>query len=163
VTKEAGPEYQKLMEDIRERITSGEYPVGRPIPSTPRLGAMAGVSVTVVRRAVQQLQADGILEGHPGKGVFVKAVPAQAESERLDLRTLSGQVAALQREVHELTGRAATAQPADFASDLAGIREAVGRIEANLIDLYGKTGHDYPQGSARDGAEAAAGRGRRKR
>ena len=40
------------------------------------------------------------------------------------------------------------------------LQETVGRIEVNLIDLYGKMGHDYPQGGARDGAKATVRRGR---
>jgi DNA-binding GntR family transcriptional regulator len=165
-----GPEYQRLMDQLRSKITSGEYPVGSMIPSTTELKNTTGMSIPVIRRAVGQLEADGILEGHPGKGVYVKATPAAVASERQDIKTLGEQVAALHRQVRELAERAAGAQPADFADDLAELRDtvgdmrsAVGRIEANLIDLYGKTGHAYPQGGTHDGAKATARRGRSRR
>ena len=160
MTGNIGPEYRRLMDLIRSKITSGEYPLGKPIPSTTELKELTGMSIPVVRRAVGQLEADGILEGHPGKGVYVKAMPEDADSERQDIKTLSTQVAELQQQVRALTDRAVTAQPADFARDLRDLQETVGRIEVNLIDLYGKMGHDYPQGGARDGAKATARRGR---
>jgi GntR family transcriptional regulator len=160
VTGKIGPEYQRLMDQIRSKITSGEYLVGALIPSTTELKEMTGMSVPVVRRAVGQLEVDGILEGHPGKGVYVKALPADVDSERQDIKTLSKQVTELQQQVRELTERVNTAQPADFARELSNLQETVGRIEVNLIDLYGKMGHDYPQGGTRDRAKATARRGR---
>jgi GntR family transcriptional regulator len=160
VTGNIGPEYRRLMDLIRSKISSGEYLLGKPIPSTTELKELTGMSIPVVRRAVSQLEADGILEGHPGKGVYVKTMPADADSERQDIKTLSKQVAELQEQIRKLTDRAVTAQPADFARDLRDLQETVGRIEVNLIDLYGKMGHDYPQSGARDGAKATARRGR---
>src|SRR5215470_7205886 len=97
-----GPEYQRLMDQIRSKITSGEYPVGSMIPSTAELQKTTGMSVPVVRRAVGQLEADGILEGHPGKGVYVRALPADADSVRGDSRALSERITVLTDEVRQL-------------------------------------------------------------
>lgn len=147
MTSEIGPEYRRLMHRIKSGITSGEYPVGSQIPSTTELRSQTGMSFTVVRRAVQQLQAEGILEGHPGKAVFVRALPEDAAGERASVETLSRQVTEL-REMVE-------------SGSQAEIREAVGRLEANLIELYGKLGYDYPGGDSSDTPrKAAAGRGR---
>jgi len=121
------------------------------------------MSQPVVRRAIEQLKAEGILAGRQGKGVYVIATPADAAAERLDIKALGEQVAGLRGQVGELAERAGTGLPASLARDLARIREAVGRIEANLIDLYGKTGHDYPQGGSHDAAKATAGHGRPRR
>ena len=108
MTGNIGPEYRRLMDLIRSKITSGEYPVGKPIPSTTELKELTGMSIPVVRRAVSQLEADGILEGHPGKGVFVSAMPAEVDSERQDIKTLGKQVAAAAEQVRELDRPAAT-------------------------------------------------------
>lgn len=148
MSNEVAPDYRQLMEEIRDAVASGEYPVGTPIPST-RAMIRAGRSVTVIRRAVLELQAEGILEGRPGKGVFVRAVPEEAARERASVEELSRQVAEL-RHLAERDG-------------LDEVRAAVGRLEANLIELYGKLGFDYPQGGAHDGKRAAAGRGRTRR
>jgi GntR family transcriptional regulator len=155
-----GPDYQRLIDQIRSRITAGEYELGKPIPSTAALAGLTGLSVPVVRRAVSQLEADGILEGHPGKGVYVRAMPAEADSERQDLKTLSKQVTELQRRVSELDERAEAGPGADVSRELDGLREIVGRIEVNLIDLYGKMGHDYPQGGTQAKTKTASRRGR---
>jgi DNA-binding FadR family transcriptional regulator len=129
VTGKIGPEYQRLIDQIRAQITAGEYPVGQLIPSTSGLASLTGMSIPVIRRAVQQLQADGILEGHPGKGVYVKAMPEEADAEHQDVRALGGQVA-------------------DNTRELQTLQETVSRLEAYLIDLGGKVGHPYPRDKA---------------
>lgn len=130
MTDRIGPLYQQVADDIRARILRGEYPVGAPIPSTPKLGEQYGVSKTVVRWAVDQLRADGILTGQPGKAVYVKALPEEAAAGRRDLAALAREVAELKRRVR----------------DNSDLHEIVSRIEGNLIELYGMTGNSYPSG-----------------
>jgi DNA-binding FadR family transcriptional regulator len=158
-----GPEYQRLIDRLRADITSGEYPVGQTIPSTSALAKLTGVSAQVVRRAVGQLQADGILEGHPGKGVFVKAMPEEADQESRDVASLSRQVSELEERFGDLASHPGGASDADLAevrADIASLQEAQGRLEVNLIDLYGKMGYDYPQGGAQHSTKAAVRGGR---
>lgn len=155
MTGQVGPEYQRLMDEIRAKIISGDYPVGKPIPSTNELRKVTGMSIPVIRRAVGQLETEGILEGHPGKGVYVIATPADVAGERQDIQALGEQVGALQREVHELAQRADEALDGDLARDVAELKETVGRVEANLLDLYQILGHAYPQGGADDSKEPA--------
>jgi DNA-binding GntR family transcriptional regulator len=132
-----GPSWQLVADDIRARIASGEYRVGEPVPSTTRLTAQHGVSSTVVRHAVEQLKNDGILTGHPGKAVYVRAMPEDAAAEQRDVKVLSSQVAELQGIVAELARRV------DSLGD-DPLRDLVTRVEVNLMELYGKLGHDYP-------------------
>ncbi|MFD8023512.1 winged helix-turn-helix domain-containing protein [Streptomyces lavendulae] len=66
------------MEDLRQQIAAGRLAVGDPIPSTAKLGSQYDVSSTVVRRAVTELTAEGLLHGQAGKGVFVRARPTPA-------------------------------------------------------------------------------------
>jgi DNA-binding FadR family transcriptional regulator len=85
-----------------------------------------GVSSTVVRHAVAQLQAEGVAIGHSGKAVYVQALPRDGADER--------------RGVEQLDKR---------LDDLAGeVREGLGVLEANLIDLYARLGYEYPRDSA---------------
>lgn len=65
------PLYAQLMTEIVDNITDGTYPVGSKIPSEEKLIARYGVSRITVRRAVQELVAEGVLEKHQGKGTFV--------------------------------------------------------------------------------------------
>lgn len=144
MASEIGPDYRQVLNLIRGKVTSGEWPLGRKIPSTPDLMNLTGRSITSVRRAVQQLQADGILEGHPGKGVFVKAMPEDADRERVNLEAVGEQLADLRQKVGEYDD----------------LRARVGRMEAILIDLYAKLGYDNPYGGAHDTTERAATRRR---
>ena len=144
MTGEIGFDYQRLMELIRSRIVSGKYLTGTAIPSTSAW-QRDGWSRDVVRDAIKRLQQEGILEGHGGKGVFVRATPEQAARRHADLETLSADISALREQVKDSPDE---------------LRTRVGRLEANLIDLYGKLGFEYPQDSTHDDTKAAARRER---
>jgi DNA-binding GntR family transcriptional regulator len=62
---------QRIAQDIRDKIASGEYKTGDKLPSLRELIAIYDVSAEPVRSALLILQAEGVLEGHQGKGVFV--------------------------------------------------------------------------------------------
>lgn len=124
-----GPDYRQVADLIRDKIASGEWPIGTAIPSTPALRNTTGLSLTTVRRAVQQLQTDGILEGHPGKGVFVKATPAEADSANVTVDKLGDQVGDLREQYDDL-------------------RLRVAHLETELMDL--KAGQGLPQGGEHD-------------
>lgn len=64
--------YERVMNAIRERMISGEYPVGSQLPSEPRLQKLFGVSRVTVRLAVDGLVKDGLVERIQGKGSFVQ-------------------------------------------------------------------------------------------
>jgi GntR family transcriptional regulator len=106
--------WQAIDHGIREKIISGELQVGHKIPSTEELKRAYGASLSAVRQAVNQLKAEGILEGFSGKGVFVAKVP-EDPGAAADLRT----------------------------AELAMLKADVARIEANLVDLFGKLGYEY--------------------
>jgi GntR family transcriptional regulator len=139
-----GPSYRLVADDIAKKITAGEWQVGGPIPSTAKLMELYGVSSTVVRQAVAQLREADVLIGHSGKAVYVKARPEDAAAGRLTLEALGGQVAELRAEVRELAQRVGSVDE---------LRDVLGRVEAQLIDLHGKLGYEYPKG----GGDANAG------
>lgn len=62
---------QKIIDGITAKIESGELGPGDRIPSASQLRAQYGVSITVVRDAVNWLKATGVVKGVPGVGVFV--------------------------------------------------------------------------------------------
>jgi GntR family transcriptional regulator len=95
------PAYRQIADDLRRRVENGEYGVGEVLPSTARLMEIYNVSNTVVRAAVRELQAAGVLIGQPGKGVYVAAKPARREAG------VDAQLAALTEEVRELSERVA--------------------------------------------------------
>ncbi|WP_433346118.1 winged helix-turn-helix domain-containing protein [Micromonospora sp. CA-111912] len=67
---------QRIAQDIRDKITSGEYNPGDKLPSLRELIAHYRVSAEPVRSALLILQAEGLIEGHQGKGTYVTPRPA---------------------------------------------------------------------------------------
>lgn len=68
---EDAPLYHRLKEQIRARISAGDWPDGSRLPSTAELCAAHGVSAITVRRALTDLIGEGLLRGAQGRGVFV--------------------------------------------------------------------------------------------
>lgn len=66
---------QALIDYMRARIASGEWPPGYRLPSRPLLMAQHGVSLTVVRDAQNELRLLGELESVPSVGYFVPDRP----------------------------------------------------------------------------------------
>lgn len=77
----AMPAYQRVIEDIKAKISSGEWPPGERLPGpgalASRYSAEWGISVSgpTVRRATDTLQALGWLVGRQGVAVSVADQP----------------------------------------------------------------------------------------
>ncbi|MGA5374255.1 GntR family transcriptional regulator [Streptomyces griseoincarnatus] len=71
------PLYVQLANVLRERIRSGEIPVGRRLPSQAEREVETGgaVSRRTIKTALEVLVAEGLVQGVQGKGVYVIAVP----------------------------------------------------------------------------------------
>lgn len=63
--------YQKVADDLRDRIRTGTYPPGTRIPSRTQLCSEFDVSDIVIGRAMMLLRAEGLVESLPGVAVFV--------------------------------------------------------------------------------------------
>jgi GntR family transcriptional regulator len=105
----AGPSWDAIAKDIRARIRSGEYPVGEPIPSTPKLMDQYDVSKGPVRQAIDVLRSEGVLAGRPGKGVYVTGTPAAEDG---DLAAIVAQVRDMDYRITEIYQRLGWEQPA---------------------------------------------------
>ena len=148
------PAYQQVADDLRQKIASAEFPVGSAIPSTAELTRTHGVSTTVVRAAVAQLRADGLLIGQPGKGVFVRSTPEAAAERAVTIDDLSKRV----EELHAELRRVESEQRDELAAEVAALRQHVGLIHTHLIGLYDQLGQPYPgdRFATLDGVERAA-------
>lgn len=65
------PAYHRLYVVLAERIRIGEYRVGAALPSEADLTEEHGVSRVTVRRALDQLVSEGLIEKQQGRGSFV--------------------------------------------------------------------------------------------
>lgn len=68
------PLYRQLHEKLRRRILSGDFAAGQQIPSTRVLAADLSISRNTVINAIEQLIAEGYLEGEAATGTFVARV-----------------------------------------------------------------------------------------
>jgi GntR family transcriptional regulator len=65
------PLHEQISSGLREEIASGRLPPDAQLPSEHELGQQYGVSRVTVRRALQTLEADGLIYRRPGLGSFV--------------------------------------------------------------------------------------------
>src|SRR5947209_19967461 len=66
------PLYQQISDKIREAILSGQLAEGIRLPTERALASALQVNRTTVMNAYNQLAADGLVEGHVGRGTLVK-------------------------------------------------------------------------------------------
>ena len=69
--QDASPLYLQLKNSLTEAIQSGRYAPGEPVPTETQLCEQYAVSRITVRRAISELQEEGLLEKRHGKGTFV--------------------------------------------------------------------------------------------
>lgn len=73
------PYYIQLIDRLKEKIHTGEWQVGNQLPSEPELCEIYGVSRTVVRQALREIELEGLIVRRKGKGTFI-AEPKISES-----------------------------------------------------------------------------------
>ena len=66
----AAPIYQRLSDDLRSALEEGRFKVGERMPTEAELAESYGVHRQTVRRAFQDLVAEGLVYRVPGRGTF---------------------------------------------------------------------------------------------
>lgn len=69
--------YQRIADDLRERVGSGEFRRGHVLPSEADLAASYSASRLTVRRALGILRDEGLVDARRGFGWFVAAHPLE--------------------------------------------------------------------------------------
>lgn len=67
--------YERIANDLKDRILSGDLKPGDRLPSMSELRAQYGVSDTPVREALHMLRWEGLTTTRHGAGVFVRDHP----------------------------------------------------------------------------------------
>ena len=65
------PKYLRIHGALRDRITSGRWPAGSPLPSQRELAGEFSVSIMTLRQALQLLTDDGLIDTRHGSGTYV--------------------------------------------------------------------------------------------
>ncbi|TCK02623.1 GntR family transcriptional regulator [Marinobacterium mangrovicola] len=66
------PLYQRLRDEIAARIAAGDWLPGGVIPTEAELTKTYGIATGTVRKAVDELVNDGLLQRRQGRGTFVR-------------------------------------------------------------------------------------------
>ena len=74
------PLYQKMAASLRAAIRSGTLQTGSGVPPERELALLLGVSRVTVRRAIEELVQDGLLQARQGSGTSVSGRVEQALS-----------------------------------------------------------------------------------
>jgi DNA-binding GntR family transcriptional regulator len=103
--------YVQIYTIIREKIESGEWPIGTQIPTEDDFCRTYDVSKVTVREAIQELVREGYLKRQQGKGTFVlRPVPQTGLSVRTLLTEVPyGEEVAVRKEIIE----SRTSEPSD--------------------------------------------------
>ena len=65
------PMYIQIMEQIKQKIAIGDWNPGQAIPSIRQLAVDLEVSVITVKRAYLELEREGVIVTHHGRGSYV--------------------------------------------------------------------------------------------
>lgn len=130
---------------LRERILSGEYPVGGDLPSEGDLTRELGISRNVVREAMRTLRSQGLVEVSQGKRPKVRKADSEAAATTMEgllrsstasLKHLVEARTALEIEIASKAAERATDRHLDLLEkDIEAMEKArtlSGRVEADL-------------------------------
>lgn len=67
--------YLEIADSLRRKIASGQYGEGQVLPSEATLGETHGASRVTIRKALEVLRADGLVESRQGFGWMASAEP----------------------------------------------------------------------------------------
>lgn len=71
------PLYVQLRDQLRALVHSGELRGGDRIPASRELAMHLGVHRTTVANAYAELESEGLIQGHVGRGTFICSAPAK--------------------------------------------------------------------------------------
>ena len=97
------PKYQRIAEDLRAKISSGEYPPGSQLPTKEQLKTQYQVALNTVERAIEELRKAGIVETLQGAGMFVRESPGSGHSP--EYTALMEHLAGIDDHVRQLADR----------------------------------------------------------
>jgi GntR family transcriptional regulator len=83
--------YRVIADDIRRRISAGEFAAGRLLPSEAELSAAYEVSRVTIRKALELLRHESLVDSRQGFGWFVAVDPVSQSLGRLG--TIEAQLA----------------------------------------------------------------------
>ena len=125
-------QYRRIADEVRSRVLNGEYVAGRVLPSEAVLSHEFAVSRVTVRKALEQLREEGLVDSRQGFGWFVAGETVRQPLARL--ATIEDQMrdsgAVPERRILEFAFERA---PRDVAQAL-GVTQVLRVRRVNLAD-----------------------------
>lgn len=116
------PAYMQIADDLRSQIQEGKYGPGDRLPSNRAMSEQYGVAAETLRQALDVLRGEGLIATQSTRGTFVLRASGERSSD-------DGNSA---KRLQELE------------SEVADLREAFSRLQAQVMNLYQSTGQQYP-------------------
>jgi GntR family transcriptional regulator len=112
------PKYHQIYLVLREQLAEGRYHDG--LPPELRLGEQFGVARATVRRALERLETEGLIDRAPGRGTRLRQNPTPAADEAARLGGLLGNIVSMSlRTQVKVLSCAVVAAPAAVSQRLA--------------------------------------------
>ncbi|GAA2442843.1 FadR/GntR family transcriptional regulator [Actinomadura vinacea] len=120
---------EQVIDQLRDEIATGVWPVGAKIPPEPVLSENLGVGRNTVREAVRALTHAGLLECRQGDGTYVRATSELSGAVRRRLQTAELiEILQVRRGFEVEAARLAAAHRT--GADMAAIDDALARRDA---------------------------------
>ena len=74
--KAGKPPYLQIVEQVKYQAASGALRPGETLPSIRSLAETLNVNRNTVAKAYSELEHEGVIETHPGRGAFVSGRPS---------------------------------------------------------------------------------------
>lgn len=135
----------ELVESLRAEILKGSLKIGDKLPSSKVIEAQAGVSRSVVREAMAQLKAEGLIDSKQGVGVFVtsKKNDKSFQIDKAEFESIHNaiQILELRMSVEVEMGSLAAQRRSDKQMDT--ITEAMLAMEKKIADGEDSIAEDF--------------------
>jgi len=147
--------FERVAEQIEQRILSGELHSGDRLPTERELGEQFQVSRTAVREAMKTLAQKGLVDMRPGRGTIVINGTSEAMQHSLGLMMRVGQEHSLEQlnEVRLILELEIAALAAERATDneRAAMADAIAIMDVNLknADAFISADNDFHRALAK--------------
>jgi GntR family transcriptional repressor for pyruvate dehydrogenase complex len=130
--------YEQIVNQVEERIVSGELNPGDKLPPERELAKQFGVSRTAVREAIRALALKGLIAVYPGRGTFVIDSTSIAVRDSIDMLIKIGRMDSITAlvEVREILepGIAALAAKRATSEQISVMQQSVDVMEDSMND-----------------------------
>ena len=124
LSENGGPRYAQLRRRLEEGITSGVLPPNSSRPPERELAEITDVSRVTVRKAIQELVRDGLIEQRQGSGTFVREPVARLEQSLSHLTSFTEDMAQRGMETTSKWLERGVFAPTEQEAQILGLHDA---------------------------------------